>query len=53
MEGQFYFSPFNEYINGLIKGKTGFALMDIPDSKKIFEDNDVFVVRAEDILTQE
>lgn len=53
MKGQFYFNPFNEYINNLIKGKTIFALMDILDSKKIFEDNEVFVVRVEDIVTQE
>lgn len=50
---QFYLNPFNEYIKKLVKDKTRFALMEIPDDKKIFKDNDIFVVAVKDIFTQE
>ena len=48
--GEFYLNPFNEYIKGLTKNKSRFALMDIPDSRKIFNHQGVFIVRTEDII---
>lgn len=50
---RFYLNPFNGYIKNLIKNKTTFALMSIPQNKRIFEDNDVFVVKVEGLLAQE
>ena len=48
IEEHFYLNPFNNYIKNLVKNKTTFALMNIPQNKKIFEDDGVFVVKVED-----
>lgn len=47
-EGNFYLNPFNKYIKNLVENKTTFALMKIPQNKKIFEDDGVFVVKVKD-----
>ncbi len=51
-KGRFYLNPFNDYIKILTKNRSKFALMDISEEKKIFQEGDVFVVKAEDILTR-
>lgn len=40
----FYLNPFNDYIKNLIRNKKKFALMDISDKKKIFEEKDALVI---------
>lgn len=43
--GEFYLEPFNDYIKNLIKNKNRFALMEIPETEKIFDENDIFVIK--------
>lgn len=45
--GQFYLNPFNAYIKNLVKGRDRFVLREVPQSEKIFEDGDIFVVKIE------
>lgn len=51
--GQFYLNPFNDYIRNLVKNKATFALMNTAENKRVFDDGDVFVVKAEDVFLQE
>lgn len=46
-KGQFYLNPFNDYVRHLVSVKKRFVLMDVPQSEKIFEGDDSFIVRAE------
>lgn len=47
-KGEFYLSPFNEYIHDLLKRRNKFALLCIPKSEIVFEDDSVYVFRIND-----
>ena len=51
--GQFYLNPFNDYIRNLVKNKSTFALINISENKRVFDDGDIFVVKTEGIFSQE
>lgn len=45
--GRFYLNPFNEYISSLIMHNSKFALIEIPESEKVFKTKDIFVIKIE------
>jgi len=47
-----YYKPFEGYIRGLAERRRGFILADIPESKKIFSESNIFVIKAEDICRE-
>ena len=47
---RFYFEPFNSYIINLIKNRKFFALANIPDSKKDFIKNNIFLVKTDRLI---
>jgi len=45
-EGNFYFQPYNDYVQELVKERKEFFLATIPQEKILFEKNDIFVIKA-------
>lgn len=49
---QFYLNPFNDYIKGLVDNKTRFALAYIPEDKKLFKEDSIFVIAVAGIFPE-
>ncbi|MCF7907363.1 MAG: hypothetical protein K9L86_00580 [Candidatus Omnitrophica bacterium] len=47
---QFYFNPFNAYVEDIIKNRKKFALMDVPQDSRLFETEDVFVIAKDSLV---
>lgn len=48
-KGDIYYEPVNSVVLRQIAGKNDFALFRVPDTMKIYEDDDVFVIKVDDI----
>ena len=46
--GNFYFQPYNDYVQNLVKGNREFFLGRIPTDKILFEEDDIFVIKADE-----
>jgi len=44
---QFYFEPFNSYVINLIKNRKKFALANLPNFKKDFVEDNIFLVKSD------
>lgn len=49
--GDFYFSPFNSYVQEVVKHKDSFVLNNIPERLKIFSEGGQFIIKTDDLLS--
>ena len=50
--GQFYYQPYNGVITAWLNGRSSFALLDIPDEQKLFQQDNLFVISCTPKLLQ-
>jgi len=41
--------PYREFVKGLIQGRSSFALKKVPDSAKIFNQRNIYIIRVKDL----